>query len=279
MGCCATNAKFQLELPFEQMEEYDKLKSEIEQFLSSEVPQEKKDKNKISNLLIKLSNQITRYENDLLKLKRDKDKTNNENINDDLIEGINQDIKILKEYQTSLNNLLNTDTNIIINENQFFINDNNNIIINNKNINEINNNENNEIYFKKCIRRNKKGILNQKSNLNDNNINNNDNEKKMELIDTNDYLHLDQNNQNNNINIIFEFEDGKKIGLLANKEEKFSEVITRLYEKENEGDIVVNFQFFDGDNNINEKINNGEKVEEFNLNDFHIIRVKSENHN
>ena len=98
----------------------------------------------------------------------------------------------------------------------------------------------------------------------------------MELIDTNDYLHLDQNN---NINIIFEFEDGKKIGLLANKEEKFSEVITRLYEKENEGDIVVNFQFFDGDNNINEKINNGEKVEEFNLNDFHIIRVKSENHN
>ena len=143
MGCCATEAKFQLELPFEQMEEYDKLKSEIEQFLSSEVPQEKKDKNKISNLLIKLSNQITRYENDLLKLKRNKDKANNENINDDLIEGINQDIKILKEYQTSLNNLLNTDTNIIINENQFFINDNNNIIINNKNINEINNNENN----------------------------------------------------------------------------------------------------------------------------------------
>ena len=44
-------------------------------------------------------------------------------------------------------------------------------------------------------------------------------------------------------------------------------------------DKKVNFQFFDGDNNINEKINNGEKVEEFNLNDFHVIRVKSENHN
>ena len=275
MGCCATNAKFQLELPFDQMEEYDKLKSEIEQFLSSEMPQEKKDKNKISNLLIKLSNQITRYENDLLKLKRDKDKTNNENINDDLIEGINQDIKILKEYQTSLNNMLNTDTNVIINENQIFINDNNNIIIDNKNnINEINNNDNNEIYFKKCIRRNKKGILNQKSNLNDNNINNNENDKKMELIDTNDYLHLDQNN---NINIIFEFEDGKKVGLLTNKEEKFSEVITRLYENEN--DILMKYQFFDGDNNINEKINNGEKVQEFNLNDFHVIKVKSENPN
>ena len=277
MGCCAKNAKFQLELPFDQMEEYDKLKSEIEQFLSSEMPQEKKDKNKISNLLIKLSNQITRYENDLLKLKRDKDKTNNENINDDLIEGINQDIKILKEYQTSLNNMLNTDTNVIINENQIFINDNNNIIIDNKNnINEINNNDNNEIYFKKCIRRNKKGILNQKSNLNDNNINNNENDKKMELIDTNDYLHLDQNN---NINIIFEFEDGKKVGLLTNKEEKFSEVITRLYENENENDILMKYQFFDGDNNINEKINNGEKVQEFNLNDFHVIKVKSENPN
>ena len=275
MGCCATNAKFQLEMPFDQMEQYDKLKSEIEQFLSSEEPKEKNDKNKISNLLIRLSNQITRYENDLLKLKQDKDKTNNENINDDLIEGINQDIKILKEYQTSLNNMLNNAPNLIINENQIYINDNNNNVNSNEINNKENNNESNEIYFKKCIRRNKKGILNQKSNLNDNIINNNEKDKKMELIDTNDYLNLAQNN---NINIIFEFEDGKKIGLVANKEEKFSEVISRLYEKEdeNEGDILTKFLFFDGDNNINEKINNGEKVEVFNLNDFHVIHVKSE---
>ena len=33
MGCCAQNAKFQMELPFEKMEEYDKLKMEVEEFL------------------------------------------------------------------------------------------------------------------------------------------------------------------------------------------------------------------------------------------------------
>ena len=41
MGCCAVNAKMQMEIPFDNMEDYEKLKIEIKQFLSSKDPKEK----------------------------------------------------------------------------------------------------------------------------------------------------------------------------------------------------------------------------------------------
>ena len=42
MGCCAMNAKIQMEIPFDNMEDYEKLKLEIEQYLSSKDPKVKK---------------------------------------------------------------------------------------------------------------------------------------------------------------------------------------------------------------------------------------------
>ena len=286
MGCCAQNAKFQMELPFEKMEEYDKLKMEVEEFLSSKDLKDKKNKNKILDFSKKLSNQISKYEKDLLKLKRDN--TKNENISDELIEGMNQDIKILKDYQTTLNNLLketekkNSNEGLVIN--QIIINNSsdeeNNLKSNNEHIDDENNidKESSEIYFKKCIRRNKKGILNQKYNIKENNIMSNDEtDKKMECTDTKDNQLLYQNSANN-INIIFEFENGKKIGLQANKEEKLKDVIGKL-EESGIGDTLDNYQFFDGNNNIKDKIISGEKVGNFNLNDFHVIKIKNDNEN
>ena len=286
MGCCAQNAKFQMELPFEKMEEYDKLKMEVEEFLSSKDLKDKKNKNKILDFSKKLSNQISKYEKDLLKLKRDN--TKNENISDELIEGMNQDIKILKDYQTTLNNLLketekkNSNEGLVIN--QIIINNSsdeeNNLKSNNEHIDDENNidKESSEIYFKKCIRRNKKGILNQKYNIKENNIMSNDEtDKKMECTDTKDNQLLYQNSVNN-INIIFEFENGKKIGLQANKEEKLKDVIGKL-EESGIGDTLDNYQFFDGNNNIKDKIIRGEKVGNFNLNDFHVIKIKNDNEN
>ena len=290
MGCCATNSKFQLELPFEKMEEYDKLKIGIEEFLSSKEPSDKKNKTKILDFTKKLSNQIAKYEKDLLKLKRDNSK--NENISDDLVEGMNQDIKTLKDYQTTLNNLLKEYENINSNEdvevNQVIINNNSveeNNLKNCEHLNKENNDNNNdkestEIYFKKCIRRNKKGILNQKYNIKENNLmSNSDTMKKIECTDTNDNPPLYQNSINN-INIIFEFENGKKIGLQANKEEKLKDVIKKLNETQIRDGSLENLEFFDGNNNIKDKIINGEKVDNFNLNDFHVIHIKNnqENH-
>ena len=286
MGCCAQNAKFQMELPFEKMEEYDKLKMEVEEFLSSKDLKDKKNKNKILDFSKKLSNQISKYEKDLLKLKRDN--TKNENISDELIEGMNQDIKILKDYQTTLNNLLketekkNSNEGLVIN--QIIINNSsdeeNNLKSNNEHIDDENNidKESSEIYFKKCIRRNKKGILNQKYNIKENNIMSNDEtDKKIECTDTKDNQLLYQNSVNN-INIIFEFENGKKIGLQTNKEEKLKDVIGKL-EESGIGDTLDKYQFFDRNNNIKDKIISGEKVGNFNLNDFHVIKIKNDNEN
>ena len=278
MGCCAASSKFQLEVPFERMEEYEKLKLEIEQFLSSKDPNAKSNKNLISKLLKKSSNQISKYENELSRLKLNQSKNE---INDDLIENITQDIKVLKDYHTLLNNLMKENENIdgnnqskeIINENEIIINNNEDEddenVDNLKNINNINNKENSDVYFKKSIRRNKKGVLNQKYNLNNMNNYESENNKNIEMIDTNDNLNLN----NNIINIIFEFDNGEKVEIQVKKDEKFMDVINRLSEDKTDLKNLENIQVFDGKNNIKEKIIQGEKVENFNLNDFHVIQI------
>ena len=278
MGCCAASSKFQLEVPFERMEEYEKLKLEIEQFLSSKDPNAKSNKNLISKLLKKSSNQISKYENELSRLKLNQSKNE---INDDLIESITQDIKVLKDYNTLLNNLMKENENIdgnnqskeIINENEIIINNNEDEddenIENLKNIKNINNKENSDVYFKKSIRRNKKGVLNQKYNLNNMNNYESENNKNIEMIDTNDNLNLN----NNIINIIFEFDNGEKVEIHVKKDEKFMDVINRLSEDKTDLKNLENIQVFDGKNNIKEKIIQGEKVENFNLNDFHVIQI------
>ena len=219
MGCCGRKSEKLTEIPFEKVEKFDKLKQRIEQFLSSNDPKEKRDNNLILDLLIKTSNEISDYEYELNKImnKIDKDEiTNNE-----LIEGINQDIKILKDYHAILNKLMK--------ENEYMIDNPSSEIFNEKillNKNQSNNQENililqNEksskkesIYFKKYIRRNKIGILNMKSRIKRNNIqlnflnNYEESNKKNEINCTSESLNINEDNEK--LNLIFELDNGKK---------------------------------------------------------------------
>ena len=267
------DAKIQMEIPFDNMEDYEKLKLELEQFVSSKDPKLKRNMNKILDLLTRTKNQISEYEAEINRLQNIKSK--NDNVNDELIEGITQDIKILKNYQSILNKIMkenknmnkNFEENSIINETEVIINnddeeeeENINYLKNNKRINNKENviKENEDIYFKKSIRRNKKGIINQ-------------NNKNFDMNDTSDNRY---SNDSNNIKIFFEFENGKKIGVHAIKNEKFLDVIERLDQNNIRKDLK-NLEFYDGKNKINQKIIEGDKVVDFNLNENHIIFIKS----
>ena len=308
MGCCASHTKLQIDIPFERMDEYNKVKKDIEEFLDNKDPNVRSDSNKILDLLIKTSNVISKYENDLRILK--KNKNDSKDIGDDLIEGINQDIKVLRSHHITLNNLLKESEYPQTNKKEEIFNEeinppqsDNNIENDNNNYlsSERNNEKNNSssIYFKKALRRNKKGVLNQKYN----NINNNKNElirtsennNNNELLydedddnninnDINNNIHNEINNEinyeiNNDINLItliFEFENGKKVQIQSNKEDKLMDVIIKLSEEE----LFINdlnlLEFYYGDNLLNEKIENGDKIEDFNFdeNEYHLIQVK-----
>ena len=288
MGCCGRISEKLTEIPFEKVEKFDKLKQRIEQFLSSNDPKEKRDNNLILDLLIKTSNEISDYEYELNKImnKIDKDEiTNNE-----LIEGINQDIKILKDYHAILNKLMK--------ENEYMIDNPSSEIFNEKillNKNQSNNQENililqNEksskkesIYFKKYIRRNKIGILNMKSRIKRNNIqlnflnNYEESNKKNENICTSETLNINEDNEK--LNLIFELDNGKKVILYAGKGEKFLDVIKKLSEKDIDYNDYKKLKFFDEENDITEKIVNGESAEDLGLTDFHLIQVKFDNKN
>ena len=288
MGCCGSNQKYQIEIPLEKVEKYNKLILTIENFLSNKNENEKYDSNKILDLLIKTSNGISEYENELKKFKKMKNENNN--INDELINEINKDIKILKTHHTTLNSLMKESEYIINNEPK-------EIILNNKNdfdnIIDINNNENSFnisseinnkkgfIYFKKFIRRNKKGILNDNCKTNKNKIaqlnylssyENTENDRKNTQLSTTENNILDTDNES--LNLIFELENGKKVIIHADKGEPFLNVIEKLSEKGISYNNISDLQFFDEDKDISEKIRNGEKVEDFGFTDFHLIQIK-----
>ena len=295
MGCCGSKTKLQVEIPYDKIEKYNKIKVELDQFLSNNESKEKMNRNKILDLIIKTSNEISEYEQELKKLKKNKE--NNANITDELIKGIDQDIKTLKSHHTSLYNLLKECDYLESNEQQEIINEkytlpnNNEILMNNKNEMNSNLNDNSNlmlnsernskkeyIYFKKCIRRNKKGILNKNNHNAQINFMNNyeiDNDKKTEQICTSENILLDSDKER--LNLIFELDNGKKVIIHAAKEEKFKNVIKKLREKEEGYDNLLDLQFFDEEKDITEKIENGENVENFGLTDFHLIQVKFRN--
>ncbi len=290
MGCCGSKSKLQLEIPYEKVEKYKNLKLRIEQFLSNTDPKERMDSNKILDLLIKTSNEISDYEDELKKLKRSQSK--NMNVSDELIEGISQDIKVLKDYHQILNNSLkeseyyfDNQINENINEEKLRNNNNNLNDIKNKDDSSILSSEKhvkkeNLLYYRKYIRRNKKRNAN---NNNYNEVNNlrlnflnqyeitNEDDKNNDFILTSENIPLDINND---LNLIFELESGKKLLLHANQEEKFLNVVKRLSEKEEGYDNLKNLRFYDEEKDISENIANGDKIKDFGLTDFHLIQVK-----
>ena len=290
MGCCGSKSKLQVEIPYEKVEKYKNLKLRIEQFLSSKDPKERMDSNKILDLLIKTSNEISDYEDELKKLKRSQSK--NMNVSDELIEGISQDIKVLKDYHQILNDSLkeseyyfDNQINENINEEKLRNNNNNLNDIKNKDDSSILSSEKhvkkeNLLYYRKYIRRNKKrnannNRYNEVNNLRLNFLNQyeitNEDDKNNDFILTSENIPLDINND---LNLIFELESGKKLLLHANQEEKFLNVVKRLSEKEEGYDNLKNLRFYDEEKDISENISNGDKIKDFGLTDFHLIKVK-----
>jgi hypothetical protein len=289
MGCCGSKSKLQIEIPYEKVEKYKNLKLRIEQFLSNTDPKERMDSNKILDLLIKTSNEISDYEDELKKLKRSQSK--NMNVSDELIEGISQDIKVLKDYHQILNNSLKESEYYF--DNQINENINEEKLKNNNNLNDIKNKDDSSIlssekhvkkenilYYRKYIRRNKKRNANNNryNEVNDLRLNffnqyeiTNEDDKNNDFILTSENIPLDINND---LNLIFELESGKKLLLHANQEEKFLNVVKRLSEKEEGYDNLKNLRFYDEEKDISENIANGDKIKDFGLTDFHLIQVK-----
>lgn len=406
MGCCGPQDKNVEDFPFEKIEDFNNLKSELSEIISDKEHKQRKNINKLFELFNKTSNKINEFEREVKKLKNKK--LRNSNVNNDVIKGLNDDIKQLREYNHTLNDLIKeSDDNEIVNNNDINANDKNNINnsekkfengifdqiqnevkndfeneiineeinvsnndiknndneetnnlrnINNKNIinNNINNEENNidnylenefetgyknntksnfqdetendfqehlnninnindnnekaednylnnnindnseensnkEIYFKKSIRRNKKSaILNRKSNpqkdfsevnyflnqemekkkhLNNNNINIR-NEKVFE-----NYL----NEEGNIIDLVFILENGFKLNFKVEKNEKLFNVIEKVVDKEDIYKNIENILIFDENNNVTDRVMNGEIISSFGFKDQHNIHIKLKN--
>ena len=377
MGCCGAVDNNIDDLPYGKIEEFNNLKSEIEEIITGKNNKDRKNANKLFDLFDRTSNKITEYEKEIKLIKNKKKKNNN--INDNMIHELNNDIKQLKEYNHTLNDLLKeSNENEILNnshnnENQLFENliksdtendfpndkiikeeinisnknenDNDNDKDNLRNINNINNNNleaylendfkngfqngfkqdfqnesendfqndlnlnnNNENNEKNELNGNKNININININTNINNINDKQNEekiyfkksirrnnksdifnKKIKLIPKVDYNIIENyqenelmgnnknhvvNDENNLINIIFALENGEKIDIQIEKDKKFMDAMEKLGEQKEEYNDIEKLEILDGNDEIIDKVKNGEIISSFGFDNNHIIQIK-----
>ena len=235
---------------------------------------------KDNNILRTKNNDIKYKRNNLEKNFQYKDDFQNESENN-FQNDFNENIIT----NTNGNEILNTQ-----NELENIYNIDNNTGNNTGNNSDDNTDKEEKVYFKKSIRRNKKGaVLNRKSNTKKNlqqgdysesqeiqNINKfneniqNDNE--------NEYLKENLNNlfneDDNLINLIFIFENGNKIDIQTGKNEKLVEVLEKVVENVEKNNNLDNILIFDGEEDITDKVKTGEIISSFGLNDMHIIQLK-----
>jgi len=167
--------------------------------------------------------------------------------------------------------------------------DENTLLRGKKKIMDINNNEelekgNNDtkfsnfdqIYFKKYIRRNKRSDKFNKTTFT--HKYNNSNIISYNSLDNDNYYtnnHLSTTiNEKNKINIIFVLENGKKITIQNEAKDKFIDAITKLGEIEKEYNNLENMIILDKNNNITERVKNGEIISSFGFNDYYSIQIK-----
>ena len=140
MGSCGPRDKGVEDYPFDKFEDFKILKSEITEIISNKEHRDRKDTNKLFELFNKTSNKITEFEKEVKKL-RNRKLRNNPNVSDDMIKGLNDDIKLLREYNHTLNDLMKeSDDNEISN----YKNNDKNIFENNNINGNINTNINKE---------------------------------------------------------------------------------------------------------------------------------------
>lgn len=194
------------------------------------------------------------------------------------------------DYQNGYNNGFHQDFK---NETENDFDFNNNEIIqtqneleNDLNKNNVNDIQNQNIYFKKYIRRNKKSEILNKKNPNElfgspneekeNNFNENE-----ELIDKNEDIPMnDENpmdNENNLINMVFALDNDEKINLQIGKNEKLLDAVIKLGEMMEDYNDIEKLEIYDGNDDITDKVKNGEIMSAFDFNDFHIIQLKLKN--
>ena len=294
MGCCVSNDSGFNDIPFEEIEEYNKLKSEINQILDNKDKINQTNNEELLETINQISILIARGEEAIGKmkpLKRIKSNFINE------LQEINNKINDLKEYSITLNNQMKKNKNeiqlkeVINNENlnNELPKDENTLLRGNKKNMDINNNDELEkekndiklsnfdkIYFKKYVRRNKRSDNFNKTTIS--RKNNNSHIISYNSLDNdnhyiNNYLSTTVNDKNK-INIIFILENGKKITIQNEAKDKFIDAITKLGEIEKEYNNLESMIILDKDNNITERVKNGEIISSFGFNDYHSIQIK-----
>lgn len=295
MGCCVSNDAGFNDIPFEEIEEYNKLKMEMNQILDNKDKINPTDNDELLEIINKISLQIARGDEAIGKLKPLK-RINTKLINEQIQE-LNNKINDLKEYSFTLNNQIKKNKNEIqlkeaINDenlNNELPKDENTLLRGNIKKMDVNNNEelekgNNDtkfsnfdqIYFKKYIRRNKRSDKFNKTTFT--HKFNNSNIISYNSLDNDNYYtnnHLSTTiNEKNKINIIFVLENGKKITIQNEAKDKFIDAITKLGEIEKEYNNLENMIILDKNNNITERVKNGEIISSFGFNDYYSIQIK-----
>ena len=300
MGCCGGEEKNIEEFPFEKMESINNFKTEISEIITNKDNKDRKNIQKLSDLYNKASKKVKEYEEELKKLK--KNKSNTGNFADNLIQGMDDDIKQLKEYSFTLSNLINNNqdenkplNNNLINEDiKKTENEEVNISKTEEKISDINNrngpkilkyflnqnltekkngdleknlienkiSKNNPIYYKKYLRRNKRSDI--------------FNRKTPSTQNFKDGTQSDISEEKNKnlTNINFVFEEGQEINVKADKNEQILTVIEKISEQIGKFRNIEKLEFFNGNVNVTEKIKKGEIVSSFDFKDNNFILVK-----
>ena len=300
MGCCVTRIGVLNEFPFEEIEEFNRLKIEIVQILNNKEDINYEDNNQILELINRINIKIAKSEEIIDNLKNKKRLKPQTQTIREIIQGIKSNIKELEEYNKFLNFQIKKNKNDInikstlkkdIKQKQIEIITEENTL-NNKSDDNINNDNQlkskkdlntKPIYYKKTIINSKySGIFNKnkkyiKTNNNssiiiynrnkgNNSINNNIFKNKTSISTLNE--------EKNKININFILEDGNIIALITDIKDKFINLINKLGEENEEYNNIEKMVILDGNDDITNKVKNQEVICDFGFEDNHFIKLK-----
>ena len=102
-----------IDFRFEKVDEFNKLKSEIDEIISDPGHKDRKNVNKLFELFNKTASKINEYEREVKKLKNKR--ATNKKVDDNMMQGLINDIRQLREYNHTLNDLIKkSDENDVI---------------------------------------------------------------------------------------------------------------------------------------------------------------------
>ena len=93
-----------------------------------------------------------------------------------------------------------------------------------------------------------------------------------ELLEKQENIQIDEGN--NLISLIIILENGNKFDIKADKNETLQNVIEKVIENEEEYNNLEKLSLFDGENEITDRVKNGEIISSFGFNEEHVIQIK-----